>query len=446
MFAVSTGKIDITPGAGYPMAGYGVDTPRLSTGTNSPLYARCTIIWDDGAPKVVVTVDVLGFRADTHQQIRAAVTATGIPSEDFVLTATHTHNGPVLTEGLDPFIAYDLDNLSAVNTYTAWLVTTVTTLVAQTKLAPRTACTLDYTVLAADFSMNREGLAYVETDVPVLVARDAAGNPRAVIFSYGAHPVAANEQTLFDPDYPAPAIATVESEWPSSFAQFLTGPAGDQNPSSVAGFGDVARFGGALGATIVSAIATPGRTLAGPITGAYTQVTLPLDVSLSAGNVAQVRADYVARGNSPAVSGFERRHANRMVQLIDTTPLASLESDIVLPVQRWEIGGDPALTVIFSGGEVVSGYAVALRNEFGGTDALFFLAYADEVPGYIPSDELLGHACYAGGYDPDFPGIAGSSMSVYDHWAHFRGKRSPTGPDGVEQVFLAHLRGLLTTP
>jgi neutral ceramidase len=446
MFAVSTGKINITPRVKSAMAGYGVDVPRLSTGANSPLYARCTIIWDDGAPNVVVTVDVLGFRASTHRQIRTAVTALGIPSADFVLTATHTHNGPVLTEGLNPYIAYGLNDLSAVDSYTTRLVTAIVGLVAQTRLAARTACTLDYTVADADFSANREGLAYDERDVPVLVARDAAGDPRAVIFSYGAHPVAANSQRLFDPDYPSPAIATIESQWPSCFAQFLTGPAGDQNPTSVAGFADVARFGGDLGATVVAAIGTPGRRLDGPITAVYTEVPLPLDVSLNAGGVAEVRADYVARSKNTAASGFARRHAKRIVQLIDTTPMKWLESEIVLPVQRWKIGGDPGLAIIFSGGEVVSGFAVVMRREFGGTDEVFFAAYANEVPAYIPSDELLSHPGYAGGYDADFPGIAGGSMSVYDHWAHFRRRTGPGGPDGVEQVYLDHLRTLMATP
>ncbi|WP_434316691.1 hypothetical protein [Leifsonia sp. P73] len=441
MFSVSTGKIDITPSVGYPLAGYGVDAPRLATGTNRPLYARCTIIYDGAVPHVVVTADVLGFRRDTHQQIRTAVTGLGVPSEDFVLTATHTHNGPVLTEGLDPFIAYDLENLTSVGTYTAWLVATITTLVAQTKAAPSTPCTLDYAVLEAGFSFNREDLPYVETDVPCLVARAGDGTPRAVLFGYGAHPVAGGTQTVFDGDYPVPAIEAIEGRWPGCFAQFMTGPAGDQNPNAAGSFDDVDTFGNELGTTIVDAIATAGRSLTGPMTAGYGEVTLPLDVSLTAGNVAAVRAEYLARSENPAIAGYERRHAFSMTQLIDTTPLADLEKSIPLPVQRWTIGGAEKLVLLFCGGEVVSGFAVVIRQENGGSDGVWFLAYSNEIPCYIPSDELLQKSTYAGGWDPDYPGIASASMAVYDHWAHFL--RGSAGVDGVEQIFLAHLRQVM---
>ena len=114
---------------------------------------------------------------------------------------------------------------------------------------------------------------------------------------------------------------------------------------------------------------------------------------------------------------------------------------VPIPVQRWVIGGDEPLTILFSGGEVVSGFAVVIRDENGGSDAVWFLAYSNEIPGYIPSDELLRNPTYAGGFDPDFPGIAAESMAVYDHWAHFL--RGGGGRDGVEQVYLAHLRNVV---
>lgn len=72
-------------------------------------------------------------------------------------------------------------------------------------------------------------LPYVETEVPVLVARDASGAPLVVLFSYGCHPVCAGAQTQFDPDYPGRAVARIE-EASGAFAPFVLGPAGDQDP------------------------------------------------------------------------------------------------------------------------------------------------------------------------------------------------------------------------
>jgi hypothetical protein len=90
---------------------------------------------------------------------------------------------------------------------------------------------------------------------------------------------------------------------------------------------------------------------------------------------------------------------------------------------------------------VVSGFAVVIREENGGSDRVWFLAYSNEIPGYIPSDELLASPTYAGGFDSDFPGIAAESMAVYDHWAHFL--RGSADRHGVEQVFLGYLRQVM---
>ena len=300
-----------------------------------------------------------------------------------------------MLEGLDPFISYGLTDRGDVATYTKKLAADIVSLVDSTLAAPRTACTLDYGVLREDFSRNREGLPYDETDVPVLVARRTDGAPRAILFSYGAHPVAANSQLEFDPDYPAQAIKQIEAAWPGSSPQFLLGPAGDQNPSEQGGFALADDLGRRLGDTIGAGAASAGRSITLPVYTAFSSVPLPLDIDPAPDNIAAVRAEYVARSANPGAMGFVRRHAERMIDLIDGEPIEALETTIPLPIQRWRFSGPENLTILFSGGEVVSGFAVALRYEYEGSDRLWFLGYCNEVPAYIPSDELLDHACYA---------------------------------------------------
>ncbi|RDV45249.1 hypothetical protein DOE76_08290 [Leifsonia sp. ku-ls] len=434
--------VDITPDIGYPMAGYGVDSPRISQGVNEPLTARCTVIWDSGTPNVIVTADVLAFGHTMHTDIRNRVVALGVASSDFVLTATHTHNGPVLIEKLTPFAAYTIDDQDPeIVAYSNWLDDAIVSLVQSTLAAPRTPCTLDYTVLDEDFSRNREGLSYVERDVPVLVARQNDGTPRAVLFGYGAHPVAANLQYTFDPDYPAEAIKRIEEVAGPTFAQFLTGPAGDQNPSDVSnGFAGSDGFGDDLGRTVANAIGAPGRPLTGPIGSVLSTVALPLDITDNPGNLTAVRNAYAYRASHPGYAGYYQRHAQQMMAQITAHTFAT---SVSLPIQRWSFGGSPGLDILFSGGEIVSGYAVYLRARHGGSQGLWVNGYSNEVPCYIPSDELLNHACYAGGWDTDFPGIAGGSMTVYGYLGHFRGKPTSTAPDGVEQILLSAIEGIL---
>jgi len=441
-FSVSTSAVDITPPAGYPMGGYGVDTPRLATGTNEPLKARCTILWDAGTPKVIVTADVLAFGRTMHQAIRAGVIALGVASPDFVLTATHTHNGPVLIEKLNPYIAYNLTELDEVEAFSDDLVDILVRLVQTTLRRRRTRCTLDYQVTDENFSFNREGLPYTEVDVPVLVARSLSGVPRAVLFGYGAHTVAASGQTDFDPDYPAQAIKEIEARADSTFAQFLLGPAGDQNPRITLSFESSDAYGADLGLTVANAIEQPGRRLSGPIRTEYTELEIPLDVSEAASNLAGVAAAYLSRAQRPGMLGFFRRHAEEMIRDLQA---GTFETSVMLPVQVWTFAGEPDLNVIFCGGEVVSGYAVVLRNNHLGSDGVWFNAYANEIPAYIPSNELLSRPSYAGGIDMDAPGIAGGSMTVYDHIGHFS-RGEPGTPAGVEEILLTQLESMLSTP
>ncbi|RAO21847.1 hypothetical protein LUPAC07_01117 [Micromonospora noduli] len=440
---LSTGKIDITPAPGVFLAGYGVDAPRRSTGTAAALFARCTIWWYAGVPHVIVSADVLGFARGMHRSIRSQVLNLGVASANFALTATHTHNGPVLSDKLDPFIAYGMSDAqqAQVRTYSDGLATRIVQLVRDTLRDPQTPCALDYQTVSQHFSYNREGLPYVESEVPILTARTPGGAPLAVLFSYGCHPVTAGSQALFDPDYPGDAVSRVEAAT-GAFAQFLLGAAGDQNPSGARGWAQRSMRGGELAQAVMSAVARPGSPLTGPTTTHYREVSLPLDVTPTADNLRQLSAVYAARMANTGLPGYYRRHAQQMISQVEAGTFAT---SISLPVQSWTFAGTPSLRLLLAGGEIVSGYAVYLRARYGTSSRLLFAGYANEVPAYLPSDELLRRpSTYAGGIDSDFPGIAGGSMTVYGWLGHFRGKPTAGSPDGVEQILINALDAALT--
>jgi hypothetical protein len=444
--AVSVGKSEITPPVGTPLAGYGVDTPRLSAGNNAPLYARCTIFWDSGYPNVIASADLLGFPRSMNQAIRARVTALGVADADFILTGTHTHNGGALLDELSPYISYNIapnsPQMTAVQNYTASVENAIVGLVSSTLAASRTPCTLDYRVANENFAFNREGLSYVEQDVPILTARNAAnGTPLAVLFGYGCHPVAAGGQTLSDPDYPGVACALIESST-SAHAQFLIGPAGDQDPIGDTDWPLSTADGADLGQTVINAIATPGRPLTGPIDTGYQDLTLPLDITDTPANLAVVRADYAARQGNASLPGYIRRHAETMIGQIDAHTFAT---SLELPLQTWSLQGSPGLFLALTGGELVSGFGAYFRSRYGGSNGIWIAGYSNELPAYIPSNELLstgGALHYACGWATDYPGIAGGAMTIYGWLGHF--VRPPNTPkNGVEQLVISGLTSML---
>lgn len=86
----------ITPPNGAPMAGY--YHPRGSDGVLDDLHSKALVL-DDGTTRVaLVTLDLISTTRALTEQARAEVTKlTGIPGTNVLLTATHAHTGPELS-------------------------------------------------------------------------------------------------------------------------------------------------------------------------------------------------------------------------------------------------------------------------------------------------------------------------------------------------------------
>ena len=87
-------EIDITPPVGFRMAGY--FNERLSTGTHDPLKAKA-IVFSDGKEKfALVFCDLVGPSLNVTSQARAqAGKKIGVPVQNIMICATHSHTGPL---------------------------------------------------------------------------------------------------------------------------------------------------------------------------------------------------------------------------------------------------------------------------------------------------------------------------------------------------------------
>lgn len=95
VFRAGFAKADITPTVPTPMAGY--YQGRLSTETHDPLWCRATVL-DDGNTRVaIVALDLITTTRWLTTETRERVAAkTSIPAENVLLSATHSHTGPVM--------------------------------------------------------------------------------------------------------------------------------------------------------------------------------------------------------------------------------------------------------------------------------------------------------------------------------------------------------------
>ncbi len=86
--------IDITPRQ-WPLAPRGSFTPRPTDSAHDPLHVRCLVLDDSKMMIVLAVVDsCMVHRAQLGPAKQEASQRTGIPTENMMISATHTHSAP----------------------------------------------------------------------------------------------------------------------------------------------------------------------------------------------------------------------------------------------------------------------------------------------------------------------------------------------------------------
>jgi hypothetical protein len=95
---VGAAAVKITPEPGTPMAGY--YSTRLAEGVNDDLMAKAIVVEQDGAKVALVVCDLISMPRAVAEGARKAIEqSTGLAGERVMISATHTHTGPVLPTG-----------------------------------------------------------------------------------------------------------------------------------------------------------------------------------------------------------------------------------------------------------------------------------------------------------------------------------------------------------
>ena len=111
--------VRITPAQPMPMAGY--YNTRLSTNTHDELYAKAIVVEQDGTSAALVVCDLISLPRSVVVQAREIISrTTGVPGRNVMISATHSHTGPVLDTGSSRRTV-DGSGSDAVRQYTARL-------------------------------------------------------------------------------------------------------------------------------------------------------------------------------------------------------------------------------------------------------------------------------------------------------------------------------------
>jgi len=229
-------KVDITPAHGANLWGYS-NRENPATGTLDPLYARVLVLEAGSRSLALVNLD-LGrpFGPASLQWLR---NATQKEVSFLILTATHTHSGPVIqddyprgkpaweTAALEKIanaVAEARRNLSDAQIGVGYGVAFIG--------HNRLRVNPDGTVTWFERNLTEIPTAPVDGTVSVLRIDRTDGQPLAILVNYACHPVIFGSDNLqYSADFPGATARTVEQAFAGKpLCFFLQGAPGDINP------------------------------------------------------------------------------------------------------------------------------------------------------------------------------------------------------------------------
>ena len=253
------GRADITPKNPCFLVGY-PHVERTSTGAHDPLFASAVCLENGGTPLLLISLDLLFITADSTRECRRRIgEATGIPSQNILIGATHTHSGPHTAEILawkdDPVVPpVDQEYL---NFSIAGTVEAAVSAWRNREAAEAVWTTADVRHLAGGNRIDPNGPE--DPEAALLLARRLSDkSPIAVLSIYGMHPTVLHEDSkLISSDFIAFARREIESELPGAGVVYLNGVCGNQSPRRAVKaqtFAEAERLGAALGARMAEAL------------------------------------------------------------------------------------------------------------------------------------------------------------------------------------------------
>lgn len=384
----------ITPREYMWMAGFAArDKP--ADGILHNLWAKALALEDaKGNRALLITTDIIGFGRDLSLSIcNRLMKEYHLERKDIILSSSHTHSGPVMNTnlyGIYPFTKEQQDKKIIENRH---FIEEQIIIVAGRALNSLAPARLSSGVGITRFAVNRREIGwkgdilyYPELKGPsdhavqVIEVSDPQDKPLAVLFGYSCHATSLSINK-WSGDYPGFAQIELEKIYPGLTAMFFAGFGADQNAFPRGGVPQTVQYGKELAVAIEKVMKEPMKTLSPSVQTIYKEIEL--DIAPPPDNE---ELDQIMENGAD----WQKNWATGIKEKI-----ASGEdfpgSYPYYPIQSWQLGEQ---TWVILGGEVVVDYAFILRKIMG--NDLMFMAYANDVMAYIPSERILKEGGYEG--------------------------------------------------
>lgn len=410
--AAGAARVDITPPPGTPMAGY--YSLRGAEGTHDPLFAKALVLEVDGTRAALVTLDLIsttfGMVAESRQLIEEQ---TGIPGKNVMISATHSHTGPVLSDGRPRNEAFGGDNKLAAE-FMRGLPAKIAAAVKKADQARVPAKLFRGVGAEHGLAFNRRfhmtdgtvgwnpgklnpkivrPAGPTDPSVPVLWIETADGRPLACYVNFAMHLDTVGGM-YYSADYPGVlAKALADAKGDGLVTLFAAGTCGDINHINVGhgkrqhGHGEAARIGTRLAAEVLRVLDRVEPVADGPLRVSSRTVDLPLaPVTPAEAAEAKEVVAKVTAGTKPAPKFLDQVQAFKAADIADR-----LGKPLGVEVQVIALGPDVAWVSLPGEIFVQLGLDIKDGSPFRQT---MIAELANGAIGYVPTRVAYGQGNY----------------------------------------------------
>lgn len=409
--------VDITPPVGHRMAGY--FSERFSTGTHDPLLAKA-IVWKQGnTSAALVECDLVGVPAEITAAARElAASKSGIPKENIVVAATHSHTGPLYFGSLRNFFHQrakeqkGADPSEAVD-YRKELVSRVAEAVEKAAAAARPVTLRAGVGEETRLSFNRrfhmkDGTVRfnpgrknpdvvrvagpIDPDVGVLLFHEAATQKPLTSLTVFAMHLDTVGGTEYAADYPYYVERKLREKFGPEFVSlFGTGTCGDINHIDVSrddqlkGHAEAERLGTALAETVLASLPkleeqkTPALAVRQKAIEVPAQQFTAEETKAAAANMAKI--------GTRELSFLEQVETNKIVDISERYASGTV------PIEVQAIRLSPDVAIVALPGEVFVELGLAIKQASPFKTTLV-IELCNDVPAYIPTKKAFAEGSY----------------------------------------------------
>lgn len=397
LWKVGIAKKVITPKKPLWLAGYsGRDRP--AEGKLHDLWVKMLALEDPkGNRGLMVTSDHIGWSKTLYDSICAKLEKQyKLTRSQIILTASHTHSGPVLRDSLLDYYPLDAERMALIEAYSTELEAKVVSAAGEafSKLAPaRLFAGAGVTRFAVNRRNNPEPdvptmlesnarlKGPVDHSVPVLAVRSPEGKLQALLFGYACHTTTLSSY-VWCGDYGGFAQVALEQSHPEVTALFWMGCGADINPLPRRSVVLCERYGRMLAAAVEEVLLEPMKEISPGLCTTFEEVSLDFEKTSTREELGK---------HLKGKSALRRRWAKRMLEKLEKNK--GFEKSYPYPIQAWGLGKDHLW--IGLAGEAVVDYALRFKKEFGPNT--WVIGFASDLMAYIPSRRVWEEGGYEGG-------------------------------------------------